>query len=60
MSHALPLPPRPKLRHYQKRAKDLGEIVELIALENAGHYELIAPWTRPGKLVVAKILDVLK
>ena len=45
---------------YQKRAKDLGENVELIALENAGHYELIAPWTRPGKLVVAKILEVLK
>ena len=45
---------------YQKRAKEFGESVELHALDNAGHFELIAPWTPAGKLVVAKILEALK
>ena len=45
---------------YQTRAKEKGESVELIALDNAGHFELIAPWTLPGKAVVAKILEALK
>ena len=45
---------------YQTRAKEMGESVELIALDNAGHFELIAPWTPAGKLVVAKILEELK
>ncbi len=53
------VPPAIGLR-YQTRAKELGESVELITLENAGHFELIAPWTPPGKLVLAKILEVLK
>ena len=44
---------------YQTRAKQMGDIVELIALDNAGHFELIAPWTPAGKLVVAKILEAL-
>ena len=45
---------------YQTRAKEMGESVELITLDNAGHFELIAPWTPAGKAVVAKILDALK
>ena len=45
---------------YQARAKETGESVELIALENAGHFELIAPWTAAGKVVVGKILEALK
>ncbi len=53
------VPPAIGLR-YQTRAKELGESVELITLENAGHFELIAPWTPPGKLVLAKILAALK
>ena len=53
------VPPAIGLR-YQTRAKESGDNVELIALENSGHFELIAPWTPPGKLVVAKILEVLK
>ena len=53
------VPPAIGLR-YQIRAKESGDSVELIALENAGHFELIAPWTPPGKLVVVKILEVLE
>ena len=45
---------------YQTRAKDKGERVDVITLENAGHFELIAPWTAAGKVVVGKILEVLK
>ena len=45
---------------YQARAKETGESVELIALENAGHFELIAPWTPAGKVVVTKILEALR
>ena len=53
------VPPAIGLR-YQTRAKEKGDSVELIALENSGHFELIAPWTPPGKAVVTKILDALK
>ena len=53
------VPPAIGLR-YQTRAKEMGENVELITLENAGHFELIAPWTPAGKVVVAKILGALK
>ena len=53
------VPPAIGLR-YQTRAKESGDSVDLIALENSGHFELIAPWTPPGKAVVAKILDALK
>ena len=53
------VPPAIGLR-YQTRAKESGDSVELIALENSGHFELIAPWTPPGEAVVAKILDALK
>ncbi|MCY7389355.1 MAG: alpha/beta hydrolase [Burkholderiales bacterium] len=53
------VPPAIGLR-YQTRAKESGDSVELIALENSGHFELIAPWTPPGKAVVAKILEALK
>ena len=52
------VPPATGLR-YQTLAKERGETVTLIALDNAGHFELIAPWTLPGKTVVAKILDAL-
>jgi pimeloyl-ACP methyl ester carboxylesterase len=53
------VPPAIGLR-YQQQAKAKGEAVELVALENAGHFELIAPWTTAGKFVVAGILDALK
>jgi acetyl esterase/lipase len=53
------VPPAIGLR-YQTRAKEKGESVELITLENAGHFELIAPWTDAGKVVVEKILQAVK
>ena len=53
------VPPAIGLR-YHTRAKELGDNVELIALENSGHFELIAPWTPPGRAVVTKILEQLK
>jgi acetyl esterase/lipase len=53
------VPPAIGLR-YQQQAKGKGEAVELVALENAGHFELIAPWTAAGKVVVATILETLK
>ncbi len=47
-------------QRYEARAKAKGENIELITLENAGHFELIAPWTPEGKTVVEKILGALK
>lgn len=53
------VPPAIGLR-YQTQAKGKGESVELVTLENAGHFELIAPWTGPGKVVVKSILEAVK
>jgi len=44
---------------YQTHAKARGEAVELLNLEGAGHFELIAPWTASGKTVVQRILQAL-
>ena len=44
---------------YQSRAKARGESVELLNLDNAGHFELISPWTVPGRAVVNRILQAL-
>ena len=50
-------------------ASEMGEIgnggdadhaFELVTLENAGHFELIAPWTPAGKWVVKRIVEALK
>ena len=53
------VPPAIGLR-YQTRAKEMGENVELITLENAGHFELIAPWTAAGRVVVGRIIGAVK
>jgi acetyl esterase/lipase len=53
------VPPAIGLR-YQTQANDKGESVELVALNNAGHFELIAPWTLAGKVVVTRILEAVK
>lgn len=45
---------------YQTMAKDKGENIELVTLDNAGHFELIAPWTPAGKVVVTRIVEALK
>ena len=41
---------------YQNSAKAKGETVEIINIDNSGHFELISPWTAPGRIVVDKIL----
>jgi acetyl esterase/lipase len=53
------VPPAIGLR-YQARTRESGDSVELIALDNAGHFELIAPWTAAGSVVVTRILEALK
>ena len=45
---------------YQSMAEKKGEAIELVTLEDAGHFELIAPWTPAGKVVVKRIVDALK
>ena len=41
---------------YQNSARAKGETVELLTIDNAGHFELISPWTAAGKIVVEKII----
>ena len=48
--------PAQALRH-RERAKDKQETVALLTLDNAGHFELIAPWTSPGRKVVETIIE---
>ena len=45
---------------YQSMAEKKGEAIELVTLENAGHFELIAPWTPAGNWVVKRIVEALK
>lgn len=41
---------------YQTQARVKAETVELLTLDDAGHFELIAPWTKAGERVVDAIL----
>ncbi len=50
--------PAHALRH-RERAKAKGEMVTLVTLDESGHFELIAPWTPPGKRVVETIVTAL-
>jgi acetyl esterase/lipase len=45
---------------YRERAKEKNEVVELVTIDNAGHFELIAPWTEAGREVVAQIIRATK
>jgi acetyl esterase/lipase len=45
---------------YRERAKEKNEVVELVTIDNAAHFELIAPWTEAGHLVVQKIIAATK
>ncbi len=45
---------------YRERAKEKNEMVELLTIDNAGHFELIAPWTPPGRMVVDAIVRQAK
>ncbi len=44
---------------YREKAAALGDKVELVTRDDAGHFELIAPWTPAGKAVVQRILDAI-
>ncbi len=45
---------------YKMRAASLGETVEIVTFDNAGHFELISPWTPAGHEVVNLILSATK
>ena len=45
---------------YRTRAEKAGENIRLTALEASGHFELIAPWTVPGRAVVDAIIAASK
>jgi acetyl esterase/lipase len=51
--------PAQALRH-RERAKAKGETVTLMTIDDAGHFELIAPWTPAGKRVVDTIIESTK
>ena len=41
---------------YRERAKEKNETVQLFTIDNAAHFELIAPWTEPGREVIRQII----
>lgn len=45
---------------YRLRAAALGETVEIVNLDDAGHFELIAPWTPAGRQVVERIVQAAR
>jgi acetyl esterase/lipase len=45
---------------YREKAKEKNEVVQLVTIDNAGHFELIAPWTEAGREVVAQIMRATK
>jgi pimeloyl-ACP methyl ester carboxylesterase len=44
---------------YREKAAALGDAVELVTRDDAGHFELIAPWTPAGQAVVKRIVDAI-
>lgn len=44
---------------YRERAKEKGEAVKLVTLDDAGHFELISPWTTQGAQVVREIIQAI-
>lgn len=44
---------------YRSKAAALGDKVEVVTLDDAGHFELIAPWTPAGRQVVERIVRAL-
>jgi acetyl esterase/lipase len=45
---------------YRERAKEKNEVIKLLTLDDAGHFELIAPWTPAGKRVVDEIENAVQ
>lgn len=44
---------------YRAKANALGDKLEVVTLDDAGHFELIAPWTPAGRQVVERIVRAL-
>lgn len=44
---------------YRAQAVALGDAVEGVTLDDAGHFELIAPWTTAGREVVRRIVAAI-
>jgi acetyl esterase/lipase len=44
---------------YRERARAKNETVKLVTLDNAGHFELIAPWTAQGAAVIKEIINAV-
>lgn len=44
---------------YREKAAALGDRIEVVTLDDAGHFELIAPWTPAGGQVVERIRRAL-
>ena len=51
--------PTHALRYFE-RAKEKNETVQLVTIDDAAHFELIAPWTEPGREVVRQIIASAK
>jgi acetyl esterase/lipase len=45
---------------HRERAKEKNETVKLVTLDDAGHFELIAPWTLAGQEVVRQIVGATR
>jgi acetyl esterase/lipase len=45
---------------YRARAAALGDQVDVVTLDEAGHFELIAPWTPAGRQVVERIVQAVR
>ena len=55
--------PAHALRYYQaarNAATEKSETVRLVNIDHAAHFELIAPWTEPGREVVRQIIAATK
>ncbi len=45
---------------YREKAREKNEVVQLVTIDNAGHFELIAPWTEAGREVTRQITRATK
>jgi len=45
---------------YKESAKEKGETVQLLTIDNAAHFELIAPWTEPGREVIRQVISATR
>ncbi len=45
---------------YRERAAAKNEMVQLVTIDNAAHFELIAPWTDAGREVIKQIMAAVR